>query len=273
MYLTRYWRMSQRKILVDESTRNLLFSKRSLLSLLKPLLNGGNITAGIDIRLSNILWFIRAAVLSIFTAREIACGPRSWGSPSDFTFNTKDVMAHLHPNISHLSPVLSPAVANNPMRMLFAGSVPTDDRYDVIGFLAGGLILKNASRIINNRFRIDHGSDWTASINLSHYLVDVAIINTAVLGYRSVREHVNLGTFTSHATEGVARLASVDSGASSINMRTESFSRFSRTGKVWQTCIEGDVAGILDELIRRRVISTVTGACNFGATIQNELNA
>ena len=55
-------------------------------------------------------------------------------------------------------------------------------------------------------------------------------------------------------------------------MGAETLGTLGRTGHVGQARVEGDVASILNELIRRRVVTTMTGAGHFSATVENELD-
>ena len=67
-------------------------------------------------------------------------------------------------------------------------------------------------------------------------------------------------------------LACVESRTSRVDMGTEPFGTLGRTSHVGQARVEGDVASVLNELIRRRVVTTMTGAGHFSATIENELD-
>ena len=55
-------------------------------------------------------------------------------------------------------------------------------------------------------------------------------------------------------------------------MGTETLGTLGRTSHVGQARVEGDVASILNELIRRRVITTMAGAGHFSAAVEDELN-
>ena len=67
-------------------------------------------------------------------------------------------------------------------------------------------------------------------------------------------------------------LACVESRTGRVDMGAEALGTLGRTSHVGQTRVERDVASILNELIRRRVVTTMTGAGHFSATIENELD-
>ena len=55
-------------------------------------------------------------------------------------------------------------------------------------------------------------------------------------------------------------------------MGAEALGTFGRTSHVGQAGVKGDVSSVLDELIRRRVVTTVARAGNFSSAVENELD-
>mmetsp|Transcript_538 Transcript_538/g.913 ORF Transcript_538/g.913 Transcript_538/m.913 type:complete len:208 (+) Transcript_538:262-885(+) len=205
--------------------------------------------AGINIRLRDKIGSLGAAILPILRAWIVLLGPRTRSRPSDLTLNAKNVVAHLHTDIAQFSPVLSPGVSNDPMSIFLARTIKTDDRDYVIRIFGGRLILEHAPTVIDDGFGIDHGSDRPTSVDLSHDLVNVTIVDQTVLGNGGIGEHINFRAGSAHTREGVASLASVESRACCVDMGTETLGTLGRTGHVGQTGVERNITGVLNELI------------------------
>lgn len=77
------------------------------------------------------------------------------------------------------------------------------DRNDVVRIFGGRLILEYAPGVINNGFGIDHGSYRPTSVDLRHDLMNVTIVDEAILGNRGIREHIDFRASSAHTRKGV----------------------------------------------------------------------
>ena len=55
-------------------------------------------------------------------------------------------------------------------------------------------------------------------------------------------------------------------------MGTEPLGALGGTCQIGQTGVERDISGVLDELIRRRVVTAMARASNFGSAVENKLD-
>ena len=67
-------------------------------------------------------------------------------------------------------------------------------------------------------------------------------------------------------------LARVESRTSCVDMGTEPLGALGGTCQIGQTGVERDISGVLDELIRCRVVTPMARTGNLGSAIENELD-
>ena len=115
----------QRRIpLKTMAATSLLLRNGRLVLRLEAHLDRLDIMAGINIGLRDIIGSLGAAIFPVLGAREVLLGPRTGSRPRDLTLNAKNVVAHLHTDISQFSPVLTPGVSNDPVSMFLARAIP-----------------------------------------------------------------------------------------------------------------------------------------------------
>ena len=103
---------------------SLLLRNGRLVLRLEAHLDRLDIMAGINIGLRDIIGSLGAAIFPVLGAGEVLLGPRTGSRPCDLTLNAKNVVAHLHTDISQFSPVLTPGVSNDPVSMFLARAIP-----------------------------------------------------------------------------------------------------------------------------------------------------
>ena len=79
---------------------SLLLRSDRLVLRLEAHLDRIDITAGINIGLRDIIGSLGTAILPVLRAWEVLLGPRTGSRPCDLTLNAKNVVAHLHTDIS-----------------------------------------------------------------------------------------------------------------------------------------------------------------------------
>ena len=224
--------------------------------------------------------FVGDTVATVLVAGIIGSGEALWDNPGNLAFNAQQVLAHFQAHVSHLTPVLSPTVSDDPV----LGSslwveTPTSEGDNVVGALRMLRFRENATSVFDNWLCVNGSSHRSSSQDLSHdfvassLLVFVVIVNQTILGNGSIWKVINLGALSTHTAKSVAGFARVRSVASRVNLVTESFRTFRRASQVGIASIVGDIANVLDELVSTGVVSTMARSGIFRSTVQNELDA
>lgn len=155
---------------------------------------------------------------------------------------------------------------------------PSNNADNVVGFLIITIVGEDSSSVLDDRLGINGGGNGTAAVNLRHDLVASSfnvifiVIDQTVFGNSSVGEIINFGTSTAHATKCIASLTRIRCVAGSINVLANSLGGFRRTRNIRLTGVVGDISSRLNELIRRRVVSSVTATRHFRPAVQDKLN-
>mmetsp|Transcript_4977 Transcript_4977/g.11553 ORF Transcript_4977/g.11553 Transcript_4977/m.11553 type:complete len:407 (+) Transcript_4977:157-1377(+) len=220
------------------------------------------------------------AVGTILVTRVISGSKFTRNGPGNFTLDTEQILAHFQPHVPHFSPVLTPAVANNPvLRLGLLVRAPTHDGHDVVGVFRVSRFGKDPTGVFDDGFRVNGGRHRTPRVNLGHDLVHRVllvvgiVIDEAVLGYGGVGEVVQGHALAAHSPKGVAGLAGVFCGAGGIDLGAESLGGFGRAGQVRGAGVVGDVSGGLDELVGAGVVSPVARSRTLRPAVQNKLDA
>mmetsp|Transcript_77529 Transcript_77529/g.217372 ORF Transcript_77529/g.217372 Transcript_77529/m.217372 type:complete len:304 (+) Transcript_77529:69-980(+) len=223
--------------------------------------------------------FVIDAVRSIFITREVVDGVGCRSNPGNLSFNAQQVLAHLQTHVTHLAPVLSPAVAYNPI-LGSSGWIgaPTYNGHNVVGrfrVIVGG---EDTSRVLHNRFGIDGCRHRATGVNLCHdfvassFLVLFVVVNKTVLGHGRIWKVINLAALSTHSTKGVTSLAGVCGVARSIHMSAESLLGIIAASHVRLAGVIRNISSLFNELIGRGVVSSIAGSRHFGSAVQDELN-
>ena len=111
----------------------------------------GDVLAGVDVRLSGDTRLgLVVTVLSIFTAGEVVNSKGSWRSPSHFSLNAQQVLAHFDAEKATFAPKLTPRVADNPIRRAcFGVRAPARNGNNMISRLRMRVVRKDASHKVN----------------------------------------------------------------------------------------------------------------------------
>jgi hypothetical protein len=145
----------------------------------------------------------------------------------------------------------------------------------MIGTLRMRIVGKDATRILDNGFRVNRGRDRTTHKELRLNCVDDVFIqiNHAVLDDGRVGKVINFGTRSSHTGKGIARAAGIGRRTRRVELGTKSFRRFFTARHVRHAGIVRNVSHLFNEFVRLRVVSSVTRSGCFGTAIENVLNA
>lgn len=185
-------------------------------------------------------------------------------------FNGQGVVTGINVEVTHLSPVFSPAVANNPVvaasRFIESPSDNRDDVIDRTGFRG----IKNTTLVVQKRLSINTTSDRSTSIDLSHHVLHAG--HATVFGNGHVREEINVDALATVAGEGGAGTANVFLGAGPVTIRAKTFGGFAGAGSVLLAGVVWDVARFMDELVGTQSRSSVAGTSDFVTTVQNVLD-
>mmetsp|Transcript_15382 Transcript_15382/g.21037 ORF Transcript_15382/g.21037 Transcript_15382/m.21037 type:complete len:218 (-) Transcript_15382:446-1099(-) len=214
---------------------------------------------------------ILSTILSIFITGKVRHSKLSKSCPSNGTFNTKNIITHRNPNVTHFTPVLSPRVTNDPVLTNFFVHSPSYNRNNVIYTPSSLLVSKDTTLVIINRGCVNSSSNWTTVENLRLDSMNI-LMNNPIFRNSRIREHINLRTSPTITRKSITSPASISSRTSSIHMLTKSFRRFRRTSRVNLTSFIRHVPRILDKLIHTRVISAVTRSSHIATAIQYELD-
>jgi hypothetical protein len=136
------------------------------------------------------------------------------------------------------------------------------------------IIGEDTTHVMHNGFGVDRSSDGSSNKNFCSDIVhDVVIkIDHSIFGHSGIWEIVDFRASAAHSGKGIARFANVFRLARRINVRADPIRRFFATSQVRAAGIVGNVSGFLDEFINAGVVSPVTTAGSFSATIENVLD-
>lgn len=152
---------------------------------------------------------VEITVLAIFMTGEVVHSKGTWSGPCHFSFNAQHVLSCFQTDVTHLSPVLSPGVANDPVAFLVIISIagiavtkltPSNNTNNVIGLLTVRVIGEHSTLVCNNWFGINGSSNGTTGKNftldgLHDIVIWVVVIlqrDLPILGNRSIGEDINL---------------------------------------------------------------------------------
>mmetsp|Transcript_13454 Transcript_13454/g.16717 ORF Transcript_13454/g.16717 Transcript_13454/m.16717 type:complete len:223 (-) Transcript_13454:769-1437(-) len=206
------------------------------------------------------------AVLSVLKAWKVDFRELSRSGPNTTVFQSKLIFTHFNPEVSHFSPVLSPAVANDPV-FISSGLIltPSHDGNDMINHSRLHRHIQDTTVVVYNLICIHTASHWPTSVNFFHDIF--CTINFSIFSNRSVREGSNATAKPSHRGKGRTSTAGVHVRAFVVSMRTISFFTLSRAGFVLQTGIIRNESSFLDELVRRTMTSTMARSSHFGTAV------
>mmetsp|Transcript_4698 Transcript_4698/g.6337 ORF Transcript_4698/g.6337 Transcript_4698/m.6337 type:complete len:307 (+) Transcript_4698:202-1122(+) len=212
-------------------------------------------------------------VTSIFVTRVVRNSEMSGCSPCNFTLNAQSIVTSNDTYVTHLTPVLSPRVANDPILVTTFGILaPSNDRYNVIHHLMPELgVPHNTTLIVNNWLSIDSRRNRSSSINLGLNSIHIVARNDTVLCNSRIREGCNLDA-VNVLREATTGTTSIKATAGSINISTETLLRISTAGDVRLARIKRNVTNALYKLIGTCTRSTVARTSNLRATVENKLN-
>ena len=130
---------------------------------------------------------------STFATRIVPQREATWGSPDHVWLNAQGIISQFNAEISHLSPILSPGIANDPMlnsRLIIYA--PAYYWHNVVGrLITKSVITYNASFIIIERVCINRRSNRSTSKNFSFDRVNV-IADDSILGNCRIRKVIDL---------------------------------------------------------------------------------
>mmetsp|Transcript_19087 Transcript_19087/g.36185 ORF Transcript_19087/g.36185 Transcript_19087/m.36185 type:complete len:235 (+) Transcript_19087:58-762(+) len=184
----------------------------------------------------SVILFLSSALFSIFGTRDILDSELPGCDPSDVIFEAEHVLAHNYTCETHFSPVFSPRIANNPIRLATILIHPISGNGDnMIRLSRGTVIIQNTSLVIAEGIGVDGGGDGTAGVDLRLDLlraggvvvenVGETVSDGSVFRYSGIWEIVQLDAFAPIVAKCVASTASVDSRASGVHMWAESLLR------------------------------------------------
>ena len=196
---------------------------------------------------------------------------RAHSGPGALAFEAKCVLALGNADVAHLSPVLSPAVAHNPVLALGRVRAPTDNGHNVVDFLVG--VVGDARLIIEDGLSADAASDGAACVNfLGHVVgaVDGTVLRNSGVGVLGKSDALAAGRGKSGASA-----SDVLSGAGEVGVCAESLSALGRAGQVRVRGLVADTrSGLLadrvDPLVRADDGSTV--AATHSSAVQDVLH-
>jgi len=102
------------------------------------------------------------AVAAILEARDVSGSVLSWGGPGAIIFEHEG--SELSTEVTHLTPVLTPAVANMPVGTLLLILAPTDDGDDVINAVT--CLSSDTTGVLEDLGSIDTTGDWSTGHDL-----------------------------------------------------------------------------------------------------------
>lgn len=144
----------------------------------------------------------------------------------------------------------------------------------MVGLFIKRIIRKHASLVRHNWLGIDGGRHRSTDKDLRHNVGhDIVIqINQAVFCHGRIGEVINFTAFPSHTRKGITSATRVQRRARRIHQGTKAIRRFLAASHVRHTRIVRNVSLILNEFVRRRVVSTVTASGLIAAAVENVLN-
>ena len=148
--------------------------------------------------------------------------------PSALALKAEGVVALSDADVTHLSPVLTPGVADDPVLTLGVISAPADNRNDVVNFCVG--VLGDATFVVKNGLGRDAAGDGAASVDLLGHVISAR--DGAVLGHRGVGEGGDADALAAGRAEGRAGTGDVLVSATPVGVRAETLSALRRAGKV-----------------------------------------
>lgn len=213
-------------------------------------------------------------VLAILTAGEVVDREATRSRPGDLAFNAQQVLTRRKTHVTHLTPVLTPAVAHDPVLLSLLGT-PSNNTDNMVGTLRVFRLGKDATTVLDNRLGVDRRRDRSTNEDLRlDVLHDILVhLDHSVLGNRRVGEVINLRALTTHTRKGIASTTNVVRLAGRVELGTKSLTRVLRTGQIAHASIVGHESLVLNELVRRRVVSSVTRPGRLGAAVENVLDA
>mmetsp|Transcript_11730 Transcript_11730/g.26759 ORF Transcript_11730/g.26759 Transcript_11730/m.26759 type:complete len:287 (-) Transcript_11730:227-1087(-) len=165
-----------------------------------------------------------------------------------------------HPDIAHLTPVLAPRVAHNPVEALRRVRAPADNGDDVIDALAHGL--DDALLVVEERLGVDAARDGPALVDLLHHGISPA--DGAVVGDRGVGV---VGEASAGATllgEAAAGACDVHRLAGGVHIGAEALLRVVGAGKVGLGGLVADARAFLRDRVQP-LVRAVDGSPVAGA--------
>ena len=177
---------------------------------------------------------LATALLSVLRTGHVLNGERSRGHPCDMIFDAHHVLTGSDFSESHLTPVLTPAVPDDPVVLLGIRILAeTCDGDDVIGLGGRGFVIENTTHVISERVGVNSCRHRSSGIDLRLDLVcplrwifkDVkySTSNLTILGDGCIWEKIELDALAATIGESPAGAACVDGTAGGINVGAESF--------------------------------------------------
>mmetsp|Transcript_12128 Transcript_12128/g.25678 ORF Transcript_12128/g.25678 Transcript_12128/m.25678 type:complete len:367 (-) Transcript_12128:150-1250(-) len=220
------------------------------------------------------------AVGAIFVTGIISGREFSRNGKCNFALDSEQILSHFQSHVSHFTPVLTPAVADNPVLCSAVGiGSPSHDGDDVVGRFRVTFFAVDPTSVFHDGFRIDCCGNRTTCVDLGHdfvnrcLLVVGVVIDEPVLGYGGIGKVIQGHTLASHASKGVAGLAGVQSGAGGVDFSAEPIGGLGAAGNVGGAGVVRHVSGLLNEFIGAGVVSTVARSGHFCAAVQDKLDA
>jgi hypothetical protein len=207
---------------------------------------------------------------SVFTTREVLLSPGSRGSPVAVFFNRKLILSFNKSDVTHLTPELSPRIADDPVfGVSRVVDTPANNGDDVINT---GLVrnVSNTTLVVKDRFSVDTTGKGTTGINFLHH--GGFTRNTTELSNRSVREGVQTDALATVFRESGASSASVHGSASPVSVAAETFRGIRRASRIAHAGIIRNITVVVNELVSSSGITTIARTSSVGTTVQDILD-
>ena len=219
---------------------------------------------------------IQMAIGSIFIARKVLHREGFQRRPGNFRFNAQGILAHNDAKITHLTPILSPAITDNPVFLVrFFILTPSHDRYNVIDHHMQPVGIRHDSSFVrDNGFGINSGGHGSSGVNFRLDFIGHGAKAAGKVRIGSVFRHTRIRENIQRvAIAGmIARPTRVHGRALCIDVCTKAIGGFRRAGEIGLTSIVGNKAILLEKFVDARMRSSVTRTGHMAA-IENVLNA
>mmetsp|Transcript_27737 Transcript_27737/g.40992 ORF Transcript_27737/g.40992 Transcript_27737/m.40992 type:complete len:265 (-) Transcript_27737:329-1123(-) len=225
-------------------------------------------------RCIHVKFGISTTIRSILIARNIIPHRVTVGCrPRNLTLDAEHIPSHFDVNVSGIAPVLTPRVANDPIRNTgFVVFAPSDDGNDVVDTLVKEAVIPDDSSVVlEDWFCVDASRDRSAGVYFCFYFVDI-VVNVSVLGNGHVWKVVNLRTSSTSTGKSATRTTGINLATRGIHMLAEPLGRFLRASNVRLTRIKRNKASLLNEMVRSRSGATMAGTGNVTSAVEDELN-